>query len=184
MLAESVQVDKNAFGLTDYVVLKSYLPMIRSLINREKGNACKHVDYKDMEAEALFGLVKAHSRYAKSGGASPTTWAHIRIRGAIKDVIRTEWHRANKYQSIDDVSNFVKVDEKDVEQALIQKDLFQKAMQLIYRSLPREQVHVVVSYYLRGRTDAQIAVELGCCAGKVGKLRSIALASLRAKLPQ
>jgi len=57
----------------------------------------RHVDRRDVEAAAEFGLVQAAGAYDASRGIAFTTFAYYRIRGAVFDLLR-QTARTNRFE--------------------------------------------------------------------------------------
>ena len=68
--------------------LKAHLPLVRSVIERIKASLPSHVDADDLLSAGLVGLVLAARAFNPDQGASFTTYANLRIRGAVFDELR------------------------------------------------------------------------------------------------
>jgi len=62
------------------------------------------IDYNDLHSIGFEGLLKAHRRFDQSKNAQFKTYANIRVRGEMLDLIRREWRArsANQYQEFMD----------------------------------------------------------------------------------
>jgi len=68
--------------------LKAYLPLVQRVIERMKVALPPHVDSDDLKSAGLIGLVQAARQYCASHGSSFSTYATLRIRGAVLDELR------------------------------------------------------------------------------------------------
>ena len=76
------------------------LPMVVSVAASEWKKSGGYVDYDEVVAEALLGLVKADVAFKKRG-VKFSTYAYIRVAGAAKDVIRREISNNKKHVLVD-----------------------------------------------------------------------------------
>ena len=73
-------------------VLRKYLPLLNSIVNRMRVSLPAHVEVEDLVSAGLVGLVQAYRRFDASQGASFGTYAAGRIRGAVLDEMRrSDW---------------------------------------------------------------------------------------------
>ena len=83
---------KKAYESGEEEVLRNYLPLVNSIINRLRVALPSHIEVDDLVSAGLVGLVQAHRRYDSSQGATFGTYASGRIRGAILDELRrSDW---------------------------------------------------------------------------------------------
>ena len=75
-------------GVPEDEFLKAHLPLVRSVIERIKASLPSHVDADDLLSSGLVGLVLAARAFNPDQGASFTTYATLRIRGAVFDELR------------------------------------------------------------------------------------------------
>jgi len=68
--------------------LKAHLPLVRRVIERMKASLPSHVDGEDLGSVGVIGLVQAARSYRADQGASFSTYATLRIRGAVLDELR------------------------------------------------------------------------------------------------
>lgn len=68
--------------------LKAHLPLVKRIIERMKVSLPSHVDADDLGSVGVIGLVQASRSYRPDQGASFTTYATMRIRGAVLDELR------------------------------------------------------------------------------------------------
>jgi RNA polymerase sigma factor for flagellar operon FliA len=69
-------------------ILKNHLPLVRSVVDRMKASLPAHVEVEDLYSVGVVGLIHASRKYDSSHGASFTSFAITRIRGAILDELR------------------------------------------------------------------------------------------------
>ena len=56
------------------------------------------IDYNDLHSVGFDGLLKAYRRFDKTKNAQFKTYANIRVRGEMLDLIRTEWRARSSNQ--------------------------------------------------------------------------------------
>lgn len=69
-------------------LVDAYLPLVKSVVGRMAINLPSHVSREDLYAAGCMGLVTAVERYDPEREARFSTYATIRIRGAIMDELR------------------------------------------------------------------------------------------------
>jgi RNA polymerase sigma factor for flagellar operon FliA len=78
-------------------VVESNIPYAHAIAAELLSRFPAHVDRRDVQAAAEFGLVQAAKAFDASKGAAFTTFAYYRIRGAVFDLLR-ETARANRFE--------------------------------------------------------------------------------------
>ncbi len=68
--------------------LKAHLPLVKAVIERMKAALPPHVDAEDLGSVGVIGLVQAARSYRADQGSSFSTYATLRIRGAVLDELR------------------------------------------------------------------------------------------------
>lgn len=68
--------------------LKAHLPLVGRVIERMKASLPAHVDAEDLKSVGVIGLVNASRSYRADQGSSFSTYATLRIRGAVLDELR------------------------------------------------------------------------------------------------
>jgi RNA polymerase sigma factor for flagellar operon FliA len=68
--------------------LKAHLPLVNRVIERMKASLPSHVDAEDLKSVGVIGLVHAARGYRTDQGSSFSSYATLRIRGAVLDELR------------------------------------------------------------------------------------------------
>jgi RNA polymerase sigma factor FliA len=68
--------------------LKAHLPLVARVIERMKTSLPSHVDVDDLKSVGVIGLVNAARSYRADQGAAFSSYATLRIRGAVLDELR------------------------------------------------------------------------------------------------
>ncbi len=68
--------------------LQAHLPLVKRVIERMKASLPAHVDADDLGSVGVIGLVQASRSYRADQGSSFSTYATLRIRGAVLDELR------------------------------------------------------------------------------------------------
>lgn len=69
-------------------LLQTHLPLVKRVIERMKASLPAHVDTDDLGSVGVIGLVQAARSYRADQGSSFSTYATLRIRGAVLDELR------------------------------------------------------------------------------------------------
>ncbi|MFM7718307.1 MAG: sigma-70 family RNA polymerase sigma factor [Actinomycetota bacterium] len=74
------------------VLIVHYLPLVRSLARRARTLLSDEVELEDLVSDGTFGLVDAIERFDARRGCAFSTYAAVRIRGAMLDALRAnDW---------------------------------------------------------------------------------------------
>ena len=88
------KLDKNA-------LVQQYTPFVRSIAAKVKKSLAKNIEFDDLIAYGMTGLLEAADRYDPKYGANFMTFSYYRIRGAIYDGLRgMGWVSRSEYQKI------------------------------------------------------------------------------------
>jgi RNA polymerase sigma factor for flagellar operon FliA len=68
--------------------LKAHLPLVARVIERMKASLPSHVDVEDLKSVGVIGLVHAARNYRADQGTVFSSYATLRIRGAVLDELR------------------------------------------------------------------------------------------------
>jgi RNA polymerase sigma factor for flagellar operon FliA len=66
----------------------AHLPMVRHIVNKIAGHLSRNVDFDDLISAGTVGLVKAARAFDPGRHAEFSTYAYIRIQGAVIDELR------------------------------------------------------------------------------------------------
>lgn len=69
-------------------IVKEYIPLVKYIASRVLIGKTKYVEYEDLVGYGMVGLMDAIHKYDASKGMKFTTYASIRIKGAIIDELR------------------------------------------------------------------------------------------------
>lgn len=106
-------------------LVNEYSPLVKRIAYHVSSKMPGHVQTDDLIQAGLMGLLEAAERFSEDKGASFTTYAGIRIRGAMLDEVRrTDWvprsvYRDNRkvQEAVRKVEGVVGRDAKDTEVA-------------------------------------------------------------------
>ena len=82
-------------------LVEDHLDLVRSIAGKLKRGQCRNLDIDDLVAYGCKGLLEAAGRFDARLGASFTTFAYYRIRGAMLD-----WMRSMSWYSRSDLAHF------------------------------------------------------------------------------
>ncbi|AGK97756.1 FliA/WhiG family RNA polymerase sigma factor [Clostridium pasteurianum] len=85
-------------------IVKEYIPLVKYIASRVIVGKSKYIEYEDLIGYGMIGLMDALNKFDKSKGMKFSTYASIRIKGAMIDEIRKNspiskgaMDRLNKY---------------------------------------------------------------------------------------
>jgi RNA polymerase sigma factor for flagellar operon FliA len=82
-------------------LIEQYTPFVRSIAAKIKKGLAKTIEFDDLVAYGMTGLLEAAERYDPKFGANFMTFSYYRIRGAIYDGLRgMGWVSRTEYQKI------------------------------------------------------------------------------------
>lgn len=151
------------------------LPMVVSVAASEWKKAGGYVDYDEVVAEALLGLVKADACFKKSKNAKFSTYAYIRVVGSAKDAIRREIANSKKHVLVDSqvLSNVSK--QSRIETVISLREQFKTVLEVLRRELEPLHRDVLIQFYLEEKSEHEIAKQLKCSPVTVSKTKRKAL---------
>ena len=77
-----------AGDISEEELVKEYLPLVRTVVGRLVISLPPHVDTEDLYSAGLVGLLSAIRQFKPGMGASFSSYARVRIRGAVLDELR------------------------------------------------------------------------------------------------
>ncbi|MCP4500902.1 MAG: sigma-70 family RNA polymerase sigma factor [Deltaproteobacteria bacterium] len=82
-------------------LVEQYTPFVRSIAAKIKKTLAKTIEFDDLMAYGMAGLLEAAERYDPKFGANFMTFSYYRVRGAIYDGLRgMGWVNRTEYQKI------------------------------------------------------------------------------------
>jgi len=88
------KLDKNA-------LIEQYTPFVRGIAAKIKKTLSKNIEFDDLVAYGMTGLLEAADRFDPLRGANFMTFSYYRVRGAIYDGLRgMGWVSRSEYQKI------------------------------------------------------------------------------------
>ncbi|MEI8293497.1 MAG: FliA/WhiG family RNA polymerase sigma factor [bacterium] len=77
---------------SDEEILKNHMPLVRSVVDRLRASLPAHLDVDDLYSVGLLGLIQAQRRFDPTLGVTFSSYAAVRIRGAVLDELRrVDW---------------------------------------------------------------------------------------------
>lgn len=80
----------NSDGLSDKeeIILENYIPIVKYIASKVITGKSKYIEFEDLVGYGMIGLMDAFSKFDESKGMKFSTYASIRIKGAMIDEIR------------------------------------------------------------------------------------------------
>lgn len=89
-------------------LVKDYLPLVKKIGLHLVGRMPAHIELDDLMQVGIIGLMQAASSYDPSQGASFSTFAGIRVKGAMLDEVRrNNWATRSVQKGLKDVSEAI-----------------------------------------------------------------------------
>ncbi len=146
-----------------------YLPMIKSIATKYKGNG---VPLEDLIQEGFLGLLEAEKRFEPSNGSKFSTYAFYWIKKKIVEAVRRE-----KIQTM----RLLELNEEILEDNNRNEDY--KGMNLdissIAKNLSQLEQKIFELHFQEGKTLSQIAEELGIRREKVRQIKQLLIRKMR-----
>ncbi len=187
-------------------IIEAYREKVKKEARKLKRFAPRVLDEDDLISAGFIGLLDASRKFDPSKGASFSTYAHIRIRGAIMDELRKmDWASRPERERIkksrengDDTRplevHFLSLENvpgcevwesqgtlESAEESLEKKELGDIVFEAI-RSLPPMEKIVLALYYYHDLTLKEIGNMLGIGESRVSQIRSSAIKNMRKAL--
>ncbi|MBP2031397.1 RNA polymerase sigma factor for flagellar operon FliA [Clostridium algifaecis] len=80
-------ITENELGMKEELV-KMYLPLVKYIASRVIIGKTKYIEYEDLISYGIVGLMDAISKFDKNKGMKFSTYASIRVKGAMIDELR------------------------------------------------------------------------------------------------
>jgi len=157
------------------------LPIAINVATKELRLSRSPVDYQDVVAEAMLGVAKATKDYNRFYKTKFSSYVHLRVTGAVRDIIRREAANANKHVYGVDADEFLDQG-SSLDDRISQAEIFRIVLDILVREVPAELANLLVLYYLEDMTDEQISCYSSHSAGTVNRLRHKALDLVRQAL--
>lgn len=94
-------------------LVSAHLSLVKRIANHLAAKLPPHIELEDLIQVGLIGLLKANEDYQVDSGASFSTYATIRIRGAMMDELRTrDWLPRSVQKSLGSVSSAMQAAEQ------------------------------------------------------------------------
>jgi RNA polymerase sigma factor for flagellar operon FliA len=151
-----------------------FMPFAEKLARQKSQNTPKFIEFDELRSAAYYGLIKAVDKFNPELDVSFSTYAYIRIVGAMKDWLRQlSWGgRTNfvKLASLDDENENGEclADMIPDEEEIYSPDFFD----VVTRNMDDMSKRIVIMYYIRDLTLKQIGAELGVSESRVCQIMS------------
>ena len=94
-------------------LISAHLPLVKRIANHLAAKLPPQIELEDLIQVGLIGLLKANEDYQVDSGASFSTYATIRVRGAMMDELRTrDWLPRSVQKSLGRVSSAMQAAEQ------------------------------------------------------------------------
>jgi RNA polymerase sigma factor FliA len=185
-------------------LVESYLADMKKVAMAYHRTLPKHVEWEDVYADAVMGLMQAVERFDPARGVKFTAYAVRRVRGAIVDGIRdrdfaSRSHRAkmNRGEGFFTVDGFADIAEKDSGKKTTVLDMleakddpvtgfantdFKDFVGNLCRYLTKREALLFRLYHVDGVSMAECGRAVGISESMVSVLMKGVMARLRAKL--
>lgn len=157
---------------------REIMPMILNLVARHRNDSA---EYQDTVAAALLGFCEAKSRFRPKMNTRLVTFAHWRIKGALKDQRKRDARYAARYIPCDPSTIDASTGRDGLERRYAFKELWRLTATIINKELNAEQ-NALVTGYMNGKKDRDIARDLGTTVDAVIERRAAVFAMLRGRL--
>lgn len=86
------------------IIIEKYIPLVKHIASRVMIGKTKYIEYEDLVSYGIIGLIDAINKFDKSKGMKFSSYASIRIKGAMIDEIRK--HRPISKGAMDKLARY------------------------------------------------------------------------------
>ena len=141
-------------------LVSEHAPLVRRIAHHLASRLPECVQIEDLLQAGMVGLLDAARRYDASHGAAFSTYAEVRVRGAMLDELRRgDWVPRSVHRRAREVAEAIRAIEE----------------------LPERERQVLALYYDEDLNLREIGAVLGVTESRVSQIRSQALLRLRAR---
>lgn len=158
---------------------KILLPMVIKLASSYSRQTGSPVDYEDVVGEGLLGVAKALCDYTSHKKTQFSSYAFLRIRGSVRDIIRREAAKQSNIIVTDPLKFCNLSVTPTFEAAISRRQLFRAVWRTACRELPDDLVQTLALFYLGDFTILRIAQVMQCSAATVNNNKRRAIMLLR-----
>jgi RNA polymerase sigma factor for flagellar operon FliA len=176
------------------------LHIVKAIVNRlytSNGTTPEVIEPMDLINAGIIGLIDAAGRYDSSKGASFSTYASFRIKGAILDELRNlDWASRSQRKKINEMENpeemrkkknyemiYFYLDEYDTSpDLLMERDEIKEMIAGFIKDLPQKEQLVLKLNYFKGLKLNEISKIMNLSESRISQIRTSAILRLRAKL--
>ena len=109
-------------------IIEEYIPLVKYIASRISLGKNKNIEYEDLVGYGMIGFIDAISRYNATKGMKFSSYATLRIRGAIIDEIRK--NRPISKGAMDKLNKYNEAVERSTKYALREPSLNEIAKHL------------------------------------------------------
>jgi RNA polymerase sigma factor for flagellar operon FliA len=171
------------------VLMAAYLGLVRALAWKIHQKLPRHVELDDLVGYGCIGLAEAAKAYESQRGVKFSTFAHLRIRGAIMDGLeKMSWFRYDQFESGEYRQTEQSPEERNrsparmpaeevadreppVDGRLAEEELHQRLRQLV-ANLPPSAAELMQATYFEGMTLKDAAERMGHTKSWASRLHS------------
>lgn len=169
------------------VTVDGYLWLVYTIAKKRIRAIPYGVDLEELVSYGTIGLIDAVSKFNPEVGVKFTTYANIRINGAITDGLRDNYYVCSsvetEYVGEDEDTDIVAIGQKQLEtEHVAYRTMVVEEVRKAIRELPPRERFVVEMNDLEGIPQAKIAKKLGVSPALVSIIRSNGLRILRLRL--
>jgi RNA polymerase sigma factor (sigma-70 family) len=144
------------------LLVEQYVPMANKLASQKKKALPKCIAYDELQSAAYMGLVEAASRFKEELGLSFSTYAYIRINGAILDYLRElGWGKKKDLKTATSLEYDIPKETVDSEEELFED---------LTVDLPEKGQSLLRSYFIDQESMADIGKKMGVSEGRICQL--------------
>jgi len=146
-----------------HCLIVKYLPLANKIAYKRKKSLPNFIDIEDLKSAAYLGLTEAANRFDSSKGFSFSTFAYIRIFGAIQDYLRQQDYLKIKPDSKDGILD-----------CFSSKDYFNEKEFLDHFcfNLDNNAKKIISYYFIEGYSMKEIGKKMKCSESRVSQLLS------------
>lgn len=155
---------------TEELIIKNML-LADKLAYQKKKNLPKFVDIEDLKSAAYFGLVEAANRFQPELGVKFSTFAYIRIFGAIHDYLRENYKINKKFIifSLEEDLKFNNIIFKDIIQSKKYVE-HTESLELLTFGVEKQIKKIIQYYFIDGYSMKEVGSKLNLSESRICQL--------------
>lgn len=156
-----------------HCLIIKYMPLANKIAYKRKKSLPNFIDIEDLRSAAYLGLTEAANRFDSSKGFSFSTFAYIRIFGAIQDYLRQQDYLKVKSDTEDGILDLFSSKDHFNEKEFLDHFCF---------NLDNNAKKIIYYYFVEGYSMKEIGKKMRCSESRISQLLSVYKSKIKNKI--